>query len=119
MKKLFFIALLSYSVNTLAMTGNDLLKAMEDDDNFFQYGVMNYISGVSHGLAYYDPKVVCATGVTNGQRYDSVKLYLQNNPNTRHLHAFHLVRAALSKDYGCMGSPNEKDYTSPSPNPAN
>jgi hypothetical protein len=96
MKKLFLI-LAFFSASAFAQSkldGNEMLEIMKDSqlsDNFY----MGYIAGVANMMACTPPKT------TIGQIYDVVKVYLEQNPATRHEFRGTLVFRALADAYPC------------------
>jgi len=73
------------------------LNASSQYQEFFSYG---YVIAISDAL---DRKgMFCLPkGVTQGQIQDTVKKYLNDNPQKRHMAAFGVIAQSLSENYPC------------------
>lgn len=74
------------------MNGNMLLSRMNGDWSDKTYA-LGYVAGVAdalHGIIFCPP-----VGFTVGQLSDMTKIYLDRNPQDRHMSADSFVRAAL------------------------
>ena len=106
MKKLFLI-LAFFSVSAFAQSktdGNQLLSDLKDGFNWrngFGIGYVQAIAESSDNLCV--PK-----GVTNGQLYDIVKIFIDQNPSIRHLHRLYITQHALTTTYPCKQEVSNK-----------
>jgi hypothetical protein len=84
-----------------AQSGNALLRALKDKDNFFANGyAKGYINGFVDMLESAD--IVCVPdGVTNGQIYDVVQQHLEQNPAARHRRGSNLIVSAVGTVFTC------------------
>lgn len=99
MKKILVTLLAFVSLSAFAelkQDGNEMLKHMSKNDASYSEGVMlGYIRGIADNMH-------CIPGeVTNGQTFDVVKKYLEQNPELRHQYMGVLVAKALNKAYPC------------------
>jgi hypothetical protein len=103
MKSLILI-LAFFSASAFAQTkqdGNAFLKEITGNDMVQMYA-LGYVFGMSE-------LIPCISGeITNGQLVDVVKKYLEQNPETRHLHRSTLVFRALSGAFPCKQEPTPK-----------
>jgi len=99
MKKFVFALIAFVSLSAFAQTkqdGNEMLEHMKTNNPSFTNGfVYGYIRGVTDNMP------CIPSEVTNGQRYEIVKNYLEQNPETRHEYQGRLVTKALNKAYPC------------------
>ena len=113
MKRLLIpIVAMIFAVNVFSYdTGNQLFEDLKSDEPIRSASSMQFINGVSLGffsaetLFSNQPKrVQCAmfaSGVTLGQLKDTVKKYLDQNPNERHLPATVLIMKSLAIAFPC------------------
>jgi hypothetical protein len=94
------------AAQAVLIEGNELYESCEASD--FRWVIcMGYVAGVADTLetdraAGGDaPKVCIPTQGTRGQVIDVVKLYLERNPQERHLAAAVLVTKALVAAFPC------------------
>jgi hypothetical protein len=103
MKSLIIIlAFFSASAFAQQQDGNELLKdlkaKMETSADAFQKGIVRgYIIGVIDSSL----EICRPENVTNGQIYDVVQIYLEQNPAIRHEHRSLLVWKALFRAFPC------------------
>ena len=102
MKKFFFLIALLFSLNGYASTfmyqnGNELLKKINSSN------VSEKLLGTGYIIGVIDAKLFKCdwTNIQLEQLVDSVKKYLENNPNLRHFNAASIVENVLRKDYNC------------------
>jgi hypothetical protein len=100
MKSLILI-LAFFSASAFAQSkqdGNELLIGLKNPTSIFQEAL---IKGYISATADISLNICPAANVTNGQLYDVVQNYLENNPARRHLHRSILVEQALTIAFPC------------------
>lgn len=99
MKSLILI-LAFFSVSVFAqekVDGNQLLSDLKEEANFRNGFSFGYVSGIADSLDNFCPP----KGVTNGQLYDIVKNFIEQNPAIRHYHRVYIAQHALKTTYPC------------------
>lgn len=104
MKKIklkFLFLLFTFSVNVYSQTsflsGNELHNQINSQNQSMKSIALGYITGVVDSKF---PNCVLQN-VTTGQIRDSVKKYLEDNPNQRQYSASSIVENVMKRDYGC------------------
>lgn len=103
----FFIFLFLLSFNCFAsfVDGNELhqkISSKDFDDRKFAYGYIFGIYDSFSDICEKKSKNHTLTNLQAGQLFDSVKIYLANNPNKRNFSAKSIVLDVLKKDYNCI-----------------
>lgn len=106
MKKFSLIlAFLSASAFAQSKTdGNQLLSDLKDESNFRNGFGNGYVTAIADSLDDFCPP----KGVTNGQLYDIVKNFIEQNPAIRHYHRLYIAQHALKTTYPCKQDPATK-----------
>ena len=107
MKKLLLCMALcaTTTANAAFMTGNELLRHMNDTNYFGQGHALGYVMGVSD--VFTGESHCLPPGVNAGQVMDVVKNFLINNPETRHRPADVIVYAVLKNSFPCANKLNK------------
>jgi len=110
-KSVLAFALTIFSLNVFALTGNDFLNSIERKngsfvDSYKGFSAIGFLEGVtervitSYRVQY--RKDCPVGGVSNGQRLDIVKKYLENHPDTLDLPAEVLISKAMHNSFQCF-----------------
>lgn len=78
--------------------GNQLLNELTSESHFSRGYSRGYIIGVANVI---EDALCMSNSVTNRQVFDVVKIYLEQNPATRHEHQLVLVTRALVNGFPC------------------
>jgi hypothetical protein len=107
MKKLIVLCVALHATVAQAafMTGNELLRHMNDNTYFGQGHALGYVMGVSD--VFTGESHCLPPGVNAGQVMDVVKNFLTNNPEVRHRPADVIVYAVLKNSFPCANKSNK------------
>ena len=102
MKK-YLIALLFVPAMAQAefLDGNMLLSRMQSHKDSDQFIAMGYVQGVFDTTQRASHCAPSGTGITVGQIFDMVKLFLESNPALRHLSADSLAAETFKRVWPC------------------
>jgi hypothetical protein len=82
------------------ITGNELLRWLDDPRGFTQLGGLAYVSGAKDGMEI-SGEVCLPNGVSNGQVTKIVHKYLKENPAELHLPAVGIIYVSLGGTFPC------------------
>ena len=107
MKKFLFIFSFLLSINCFAsfVDGNELHKKINSNESIEKFYAYGYILGITDSFIEVCSKKSKNNTLYNiqaGQLFDSVKIYLANNPNIRNFSAKSIILDVLKKDYNCI-----------------
>jgi hypothetical protein len=107
MKKILFVLLMMLSSLTMGTTsfrnGNELYEQLRHKETKDPIDGVKFLIGSSYVLGVVDTRFSKCNlnNVLSGQLYDTVYLYLKNNPEIRHQTASSLVEISIKEKFKC------------------
>ena len=118
MKILLFVLTLLFSINSSAITGNELHRLLNSEDKDEINYAKHYIVGAVDGINYYKSTEInlakfqkrkpslryfmCPSDIIYKQSIDVIKNYLTQHPENRNESAMDLVATVLFEAWPCL-----------------